>query len=261
MTTIALDDLQPGTGTTLRRRADSRQQDANTDTSSVPTNRSDALSTAPPQDSPSFQPTNFYWISWHGLLPPYNIEVFDLTSDISTPFTGFTESFQNEVQRIRKDHTSTPFFTAHPDNRFCTRYGIRDSQGDIIAQWQHPWITTGKTVFSFPEGSPYCSHPVHLAHDNMLKNLLALRTESFSYNSAKFVWTIDSRWHAHRMSLYRVWGSGPGQKRIEVGRWAQKWGLRPEGILVVDEREVSGLVACLTLLALMKKKRHEGGGG
>jgi hypothetical protein len=86
-------------------------------------------------------------------------------------------------------------------------------------------------------------------------------------NSQPFFWEMDSLWHSTNMTLYRVTGSGEGQKKIEVGKYAQKWwgGFVTGGTFVVDEKELDGVVACLTLIVVLKKKRqraaerHNGG--
>jgi hypothetical protein len=68
------------------------------------------------------------------------------------------------------------------------------------------------------------------------------------------------------MTLYRVTRSSEQQKKVEVGKYAQKWwgSFVTGGTLVVDGKEIDGVVACLTLVVVLKKKRqraaerHEG---
>ena len=65
-------------------------------------------------------------------------------------------------------------------------------------------------------------------------------------------------WHSTNMTLFKVYGSGAEQKKIEVGKYAQRrWGACVTGgILVVDAKEIDGIVACLSLCVVLKKKRQ-----
>ena len=83
-------------------------------------------------------------------------------------------------------------------------------------------------------------------------------------DSVPFVWEMDSRWHANGMGLFRVTGKGEGEEeeKVEVGRCMQKcWDvLKSNGAaFVVDEGDVDGLVAILSLLVVLKKKRQRQG--
>jgi len=62
------------------------------------------------------------------------------------------------------------------------------------------------------------------------------------------------------MTLYKVSGSGEHERKTEVGKYVQKWwgGFVTGGTVVVDEKEIDGCVACLTLCVVLKKKRQRG---
>lgn len=203
-------------------------------------------------NSNSFTPSNTYWISPHGMLSK-KIEILDLTRDIDVPFTGFSNSYKQLVKTTLKDHSSTPTLTAHCDNWFGTSYTITDSQGEFVAKWKHPWTSVGEATLTFPEDSQHSSHLISLKNKRW-----GLRTESFVIDSVPFFWEMDSCWHSTNMTLYKTFGSGQSQRRIEVGKYAQKWwgSFVTGGTFVVDEEEIDGLVACLTLVVILKKKRQ-----
>jgi hypothetical protein len=199
-------------------------------------------------ESLPFAPTNTYWITPHGLLSK-SIPILDLTRDISTPYTGLTPTYKDAVKGALKDHTHTPVFTAIRKTWLGLQYNITDSQGERIAEWKHPFFSTGSAVLTFPEHSPHCSHPVTLQNKTW-----GLRTESFVLSSISYEWEADSCWHSTNMTLYRVMG----EERIVVGKYAQKWwgSFVTGGILVVDEESIDGAVAGLTLCVVLKKKRQ-----
>jgi predicted porin len=72
------------------------------------------------------------------------------------------------------------------------------------------------------------------------------------------MWEMDSMWHSTNMTLYKVTGTGEAEKKVEIGKYAQKWwgGFVTGGTFVLDEDEINGVVACLTLLVVLRKKRQ-----
>ncbi|KAF2122628.1 hypothetical protein BDV96DRAFT_593146 [Lophiotrema nucula] len=273
-TAIALQDMQPHAHTqeagVLRQRSISKGQDGKISSSLQHEAQDDWLMTPQdrtasklPLDSRSFTPTNTYWITPHGMLTR-DIKILDLTKDISdTPFTGFSNAYKDHVKKTLKDHSFTPVFACHRNNWIGLKYAIQDDQGEQIAEWKHSWTSVGEALLTFPGDSTHSPHNISLTNKRW-----GLRTESFTLNSVPFFWEMDSLWHSHYMTLYKVYGKGDGERKVEVAKYAQKWwgGFVTGGTLVVDEREVGGLVACLTLVVVLKKKRQRaaernGGGG
>lgn len=205
-----------------------------------------------PLESRSFVPTSTYWISPHFLLSK-NITILDLTQDMTVPYAGLTNAYKEEVQKTLKDHSFTPAFTCHRNNWLGLKYNITNDQGETVAEWKHPWSSVGEAVLTFPEDSPHSSHPISLRNKTW-----GLRTEGFTLNSQPYFWEMDSVWHSTNMTLYKVFGSGEYERKVEVGKYAQKWwgGIVTGGTVVVDEKELDGFIACLTLCVVLKKKRQ-----
>ena len=182
-----------------------------------------------------------------------SIAILDLTADMSLPYSGLTDAYKAAIKTTLKDHTFTPAITCHRQSWIGLKYDIRDDQTKTIAHWSHPWISAGEAVLTFPAGSTHCSHPIGLKNKTW-----GLRTESFTINSQPFLWEMDSVWHSHNMTLYRVLGSDEYQKRVEVGKYSQKWwgSCATGGAFVVDGRVIDGTVACLTLVVVLKKRRQ-----
>jgi hypothetical protein len=193
-----------------------------------------------------------YWITPHGWLSK-TVGILDLTKDVGMAYTGMTDDYKAEIKKTMKDHSFTPVLTCHRRNCFGLKYEISDDQNTHIAHWSHPWSSVGEAVLTFPDNSPYSSHPIKLSNKRW-----GLRTESFVCNSQEYIWQMDSLWHSTNMTLYRVTGSGEQQKKVEVGNYAQKWwgSFVTGGTLVVDGNEIDGAVACLTLVVVLKKKRQ-----
>ncbi|KAJ4983768.1 hypothetical protein SVAN01_10746 [Stagonosporopsis vannaccii] len=252
-TAIALQSLDTITtkgNTTVRQRTTaSSQDDAWLD--SPHDNSTSAL----PLDSTTIKPTSVYWITPHGMLTKA-ITILDLSHDISLPYTGLTNSYKAAIKTTLKDHSFTPTITCQRQNWIGLKYSIQDDQGEFLGHWSHPWHSAGEAVLTFPPNSPHASHPVSLKNKTW-----GFRTESFTLNSQLFFWEMDSVWHSHAMTLYKVIGSGEHQKKIEVGKYSQKWwgSWATGGVFVVDEDFIDGVLAALTLLVVLKKKRQRVG--
>jgi len=214
----------------------------------------DVHSIALPLDTHVFEPTSTYWVSPHGMLTK-QITILDLTKDMNVPYAGLTDAYKAEVKKTLKDHSFTPAFTCHRNGWVGLAYTIKNDRDEAIAEWKHPWFSTGEATLTFPEASPHSSHPISLRNKRW-----GLRTEGFTSNSQPFFWEMDSVWHSTSMTLYKVSGSGEHERKTEVGKYVQKWwgGFVTGGTVVVDEKEIDGCVACLTLCVVLKKKRQRG---
>jgi hypothetical protein len=203
-------------------------------------------------ESKPFIPTNVYWISSHNTFAS-KIAVLDLTKDMNVPYTGLTDEYKAAVTKALKDHSYTPAITCTRNGWFSLQYDITDDQDTNLAHWSHPWSSMGKAVLTFPFSSPHSSHTI-----SMHNKKWGLRTETFTLNSQPFFWEMDSLWHSTNMTLYKATGTGEAQKKVEVGKYAQKWwgGIVTGGTFVVDEGEIDGVVACATLVVVLRKKRQ-----
>ncbi|KAF2658691.1 hypothetical protein K491DRAFT_592622 [Lophiostoma macrostomum CBS 122681] len=244
-TAIALQDIEFSDSGGLRRRRISNG-DIKTTTSSSENGRvrspQDETTSALTLDLQPFRPTTTYWISPHGMLSR-EIKILDLTRDMDVPFTGFSNVYKDQVKKVLKNHSFTPPFSICRDSWLGLRYTIRNSQGDILAKWKHPWSSVGEATLTFPE------HSLHSSHTISLKNKRwGFRTETFTVDSTLFVWKMDSLWHSTKMTLLKVYGSGEHATKIEVGKYAQKWwgGFVTGGTFVINEHELDGLVAYIT---------------
>ncbi|KAH6625150.1 hypothetical protein C7974DRAFT_195567 [Boeremia exigua] len=246
-TAIALQSIDAKETATLRqRRADSSQDNA------WISSPHDVSSSALPLDSSSLSPTSIYWITPHGILTKA-ITILDLTHDMPLPSTGLTDTYKAAIKTTLKDHSFTPIITCHRQSWIGLKYTIQDDQHNPIAQWSQSWFSAGEAVLTFPADSPHSSHPISLKNKRW-----GLRTESFTVNSQLFSWQMDSAWHSYNMTLYKVLGSGEHQKKIEVGKYSQKWwgSCATGGAFVFDEGIIDGVVAALTLVVVLKKKRQ-----
>lgn len=222
-------------------------------------------------DTSPFTPTTTYWITPHGLLTQ-NITIFDLTKDISTPYTGLTPAYKSLIYKALKDHSHTPILTCHRSSWLGLQYTITDSSARPLATWSHGWSSCRAATLTFPSDSAHAAHPITLRNKGW-----GSRSQTFTLDSQPFVWESDSMWHSSNMTLYKVCrnsksksnGSGERETKIPVGKYAQKcWGSWVTGgTFVLDGKEIDGVVACLTLCVVLKKKRQRraergnGGGG
>ncbi|KAF1849374.1 uncharacterized protein K460DRAFT_89874 [Cucurbitaria berberidis CBS 394.84] len=205
-----------------------------------------------PLDTRPLAPTAVYWISPHGLLTK-KITVLDLTKDMSVSYSGMTNEYKEEVKKTLKDHSFSPAITCHRNNWLGLKYNVTDDQDNNIAHWSHHWTSVGEAILTFADNSPHSSHPISLRNKRW-----GLRTESFVLDSVPYFWEMDSLWHSKNMTLYRVVGSEEHHKKTEVAKYAQKWwgSFVTGGTLVVDEKALDGVVACLSLVVVLKKKRQ-----
>jgi hypothetical protein len=179
--------------------------------------------------------------------------VLDLTKDMDVKYTGMTDEYKAQVKKTMQDHSYTPAITCNRNGLFGLTYNVVDDQDKHIAHWSHPWSSLGESILTFPEGSDHSSHPISLKN-----KAFAMRSEVFTVNSQPYMWEMDSMWHSTNMTLYKVTGTGEAEKKVEIGKYAQKWwgGFVTGGTFVLDEDEINGVVACLTLLVVLRKKRQ-----
>jgi hypothetical protein len=205
-----------------------------------------------PLESQPFTPTNVYWISPHSTFAS-KITILDLTKDMNIPYTGLTDEYKAAVTKTLKDHTYTPAITCTRSDWFGLQYDITSSQNTYLAHWSHPWTSMGSALLTFPSSSPHSTHPISLQNKTW-----GLRTETFTLDSQPFFWEMDSLWHSTNMTLYKVTGSGEMERKVEAGKYAQKWwgGFVTGGTFVVDQGQIDGVVACVTLVVVLRKKRQ-----
>lgn len=261
MTAIALHDVKPSgeskDGGAIRHRtvfkADALTPDSSQDEDDpwLETPHDSETSKLPLESIP-FAPTAVYWVSPHSTLAS-KITALDLSKDMDVPYSGMTNEYKAQVLKTLQDHSYTPAITCQRNGWFGMTFDITDDQDNHIAHWSHPWSSLGEAVLTFPSDSEHSSHPVSLQNKTW-----GLRSEAFVVNSQPYFWEPDSYWHSTSMTLYKVTGSGEAEKRIEVGKYAQKWwgSILTGGTLVVDDREIDGVVACLTLIVVLRKKRQ-----
>lgn len=205
-----------------------------------------------PLESSAFTPTAVYWITPHSTLTG-QLTVLDLTKDMNVPYAGMTNEYKAEVKKTMQDHSYTPVITCIRQGWFGLTYDVQDDQSKHIAHWSHPWTSMREAVLTFPEDSPHAQHPVSLQNKTC-----GLRSEMFTLNSQPYLWEMDSLWHSTNMTLYKVTGTGDAEKKTEIGKYAQKWwgGLVTGGTFVLDDTKIDGVVACLSILVVLKKKRQ-----
>jgi hypothetical protein len=203
-------------------------------------------------ESKPLAPTAIYWISPHSTLAS-KITVFDLSKDMNVPYSGMTNEYKAQVAKTLQDHTYTPIVTCTRNGWFGMTFDITDDQDNHIAHWSHPWSSLGEAVLTFPSDSQHSSHPISLQN-----KIWGLRSEAFTFESQPYFWEPDSYWHSTSMTLYKVTGSGGAEKKVEVGKYTQKWwgSIWTGGTFVVDDEEIDGVVACLTLVVVLRKKRQ-----
>lgn len=169
------------------------------------------------------------------------------------PSAGLTKTYKASIERTLKDHSFTPLLTCHRESWFGRKYSITDSRSTTIAHWSHAWYSAGEAVLSFPAASTLSTHPISLRPKTW-----GLRTETFTLDSQLFRWEMDSKWHSYSMTLYKVTGRGEAERKTVVAKYSQKWwgSCRTGGALVVDTDAITGILACLTTLVVLKKKRQ-----
>jgi hypothetical protein len=81
-------------------------------------------------------------------------------------------------------------------------------------------------------------------------------TEVFVVDSVTYTWQIEkwANWSGSRYVLWKDRGCGRGRK--EVGKYLHAYTLDDGGTLAVDGNEVDEVVAVVTALSMMKKRRQ-----
>jgi hypothetical protein len=212
----------------------------------------DTITTSPQLLTPK---RTFYIIPHTGFTK--TIQVLDLTGLTKTPHTSEND-FQNEVKEIIKKSSQPPWLsitrTPHWYSKsFLIHKGApKDEAGASatpIANWKGGMFSASENIITFPELSPYCSHPITLKADSVWKF-----REHFVKNSVTYEWKPDNvLTNQRKFTLYRI----IGKEKVEVGRYLQGWSFKYGGVLVIDDSEVGDVVAVTSMVSVLRKKRQK----
>jgi hypothetical protein len=200
------------------------------------------------EENSPLRPTYTFYIVPHGIFTK-DIKVLDVTSALKTAYDGLTDAYAAHVAELANcdGAADKPAYTILRSSIVSQNYTVKDGEGAAVADWTHPWWSTGMATLTFPAGSAYSSHAIE---SKVLS--WARRTERFVKDSVTYSWEMESRIKSNRMKLFKM----VGDRRVEVGRYAQPHGYTSGGTLVLDSGELDSLVGVLTCVIVLKKKRQ-----
>lgn len=142
-----------------------------------------------------------------------------------------------------------PAYTISRNSVFTRKYDVKDEQGNIVAHWKHPLISTGTATLTFPADSKHSSHEILSKAVSWVR-----RTERFVQDSVTYSWEFDSKVLCNKMALFRI----VGDKKEKVGQCPQPYVYTSGGVLELDSRCIDELVGLLTCVLVSRKnvQRH-----
>lgn len=192
------------------------------------------------------QPTRVFFILPHSSFTQV-IKIIDLTDKISEAYD--TEAFKAKAKGLVKKSPPEPYLTATRTSWHSSRLLVRQPPAyKVIAEWKASTWSTGATHLEFPTDSPHSSHPITMKLLSMWK-----WNESFVVDSVTYTWEVKN-WAGNRYVLWKDLGFGQGGK--EVGNYLHAYMFDDGGILALDTNEVDEVVAAVTALSMMKKRRQ-----
>ncbi|KAH0541581.1 hypothetical protein FGG08_003929 [Glutinoglossum americanum] len=201
-----------------------------------------------------FNPSQTFYITPHCSFTK-NIQILDLTPHLTVPYTDptFPSHAKQVAKQIAKQAQFPPSITIQKDNISGTRYLILDpnknANDNEIATWKASHFSTGPSHLTFPAQSPHSSHTITLRPPRRFLS----RNESFVHNSATYTWAYESWIHPSRVAL---WRELPGGGKKLLARYWQGIDWRTGGTIVVEGEEVDAVIAVVTCVVLLKKKRQ-----
>jgi hypothetical protein len=210
-----------------------------------------------------FTPTNFFHITPHNGLSK-TIKVFPVSSDtLSAPFgsnafkekvKSICEAYKNLSKDVKETDAGHAYLTASKSRWYQRTLSINlPLAGETdIAEWKGGAFSASKNVITFDTAAveeAHCSHTLTQTVDSFWKF-----RESFVVDSVPYLWVCNNLWTMLDFSLFKM----AGGNRVEVARYWQGFKvLQTSGVLAVDESEVDAVVACLTCLVVLRKKRQK----
>ncbi|KAH0559682.1 hypothetical protein GP486_003802 [Trichoglossum hirsutum] len=189
-----------------------------------------------------FLPTRTFYILPHCSLTK-SIQILNLTPHLTAPYTD--PGFAAHAKQVAKQGGVAPCITVQKANLLGTRYMVLDPTDNNreLATWKAPLTSFGSSHISFPPGSRHSSHAITLS--SFLK--------TFTHNSTPYAWQHGHLLHRNRFSL---WMELPTGERRLVARYWQGCDWRTGGTVVLDGEQVDELVALITCVAILKRKRQ-----
>lgn len=176
------------------------------------------------------------------------INIHDLTASITAPYPS--DAFKQQALALAKDRADSPptWTIRDPDRsrpgRIRTLHG--NSSDEVLASWDPSHWEHGANDFSFPDGSPHCTHALAMTRRGVLRH------EAFVHDSVPHVWRCDSV-SRRTATLYKEIGG----REMVVARYATPSVFsKTGGTLVVDAGEVDLVVALLTCAGMILKLRQ-----
>ncbi|KAF2458681.1 hypothetical protein BDY21DRAFT_341030 [Lineolata rhizophorae] len=206
-----------------------------------------------PASSTPFRPTKIFWIVPHNSFSS-GVKVLDLTKDIEIPYAvdesdqptqQYIDAIKDVVQREGKHRP--PCYTFVKTNFTGMHVLMRNASDEQVADWQFGLWSTSSTKLQFPPESEHCSHQIIMTPTSIWR-----QNEAFVVDSCPYQWCVEAIWKGNRFRLDRNYG---GQQK-EVGRFWQSWSWQTGGALVLDTEEIDEVVGILTMVVMLKKRRH-----
>ncbi|CAI6332693.1 unnamed protein product [Periconia digitata] len=179
------------------------------------------------------------------------IHIVDLTNSVYLPSHGLTGTYRYYVRKTMKRHSLIPDWTCYKHQWPGLNYSIRNAAGDHVAKWKRQGGFKRKVTLDCYDESTHSPHAILVRDEHWYSN-----NQKFTVNSQTYLWEVDSFWARRKMTLYRICNVG-FQTKIAVAKCAvYRWG--GGSVVVVDDRNVDVLVACLTISIMLQKMRERG---
>jgi hypothetical protein len=121
-------------------------------------------------------------------------------------------------------------------------FTTKDAEDQLVAEVSGPLLAMGHWKLSFPQDSTHSSHAIELRPAGMGK-----RADVFVQDSILYFWDV-----VDPGSLFKLYKVMDG-KRIEAAAFVSKSSHGPKGLLMIDDKLVDVVVACVTFVAVLNR--------
>lgn len=178
------------------------------------------------------------------------INVLDLTSDIVEPMES--DGFKENVKQAKAQAKSAgaPHYLSVGRTGFWKPHYVATFPSLQARATIKPARSGGETSISFDSHPP---REVVMRRRGTFSN-----DEVFTLDGVPYRWSLDSRWHTSRMTLYKASSHG---HEIICAKLVQSWRMTKNGALVaVDTSALDELTALLTALVVLHKAKQQKNG-
>jgi len=182
-----------------------------------------------------FQPTKVYYHQNNGGFS-VSLAIYDITDKVKVTDPVYLEDAKSLSSGVN------PALEIRQESWHTRNYKAFGRAGAVVAEASGPLLDLGRWKIKFPAESVHSTHDLELRPTGPGR-----RQDVFVLESVPYFWDmVDPK------GVYKLYKVDMGL-RVEVANFTSKSHRDLEGVLIVNDKEVGGVVAIVTSIAVLKR--------